>query len=118
MRFHSKHFLFLLFFLPVVSLAQYKSRLNQQQWVDSVFNSLSKEERIAQLMVIRAHSNLGADHIAKQQAIKTGVRLTEREMSGLVTDLFATEQPNTTADGNPTYLEFKQEQLERMFRTI
>jgi len=65
MNFHSKLFLFLFFFLPVVSFAQYKSQLNQQQWVDSVFNSLSKEERIAQLMVIRAHSNLGADHIAK-----------------------------------------------------
>ena len=65
MKFHSKQFLFLLFFLPVVSFAQYKSQLNQQQWVDSVFNSLSKEERIAQLMVIRAHSNLGADHMAK-----------------------------------------------------
>ena len=54
--------------------------------------------------------------LARQQAIKAGVRLTEREMSGLVNDLFASEQPNSTADGNPTYLEFKQEQLERMFR--
>ncbi len=54
--------------------------------------------------------------LAKHHAIKAGVRLTEREMSGLVNDLFASEQPNTTADGNPTYLEFKQEQLERMFR--
>jgi DNA mismatch repair protein MutL len=54
--------------------------------------------------------------LARQQAIKTGVRLTEREMRQLVTDLFACEQPNVTMDGNPTYLEFKQEQLERMFR--
>jgi DNA mismatch repair protein MutL len=53
--------------------------------------------------------------LAKQQAIKTGIRLTEREMRQLVNDLFACEQPNTTPDGNPTYLEFKQEQLERMF---
>ncbi len=36
-----------------------------QQWVDSVFNSLSREERIAQLMVVRAHSNLGPEHVAK-----------------------------------------------------
>ncbi len=42
-----------------------KAIFQPQQWVDSVFNSLSKEERIAQLMVIRAHSNLGPDHIAK-----------------------------------------------------
>jgi DNA mismatch repair protein MutL len=53
--------------------------------------------------------------LAKQQAIKAGIRLTEREMRQLVNDLFACEQPNTTSDGNPTYLEFKQEQLEKMF---
>jgi len=62
---YSKTFLFLLFLVPVFSFAQYKSALNQQQWVDSVFNSLSKEEKIAQLMVVRAHSNLGPDHITK-----------------------------------------------------
>ena len=32
-------------------------------WADSVFKTLSNEQKIAQLMVIRAHSNLGADHI-------------------------------------------------------
>lgn len=45
--------------------AQYKSKLNKDAWVDSVFNSLSDDERIAQLMVVRAHSNLGPDHVAK-----------------------------------------------------
>lgn len=50
---------------PVLAGAQYKSTLNKQQWVDSVFNSLSDDQRIAQLMVIRAHSNLGPDHVAK-----------------------------------------------------
>jgi len=54
--------------------------------------------------------------LARQQAIKSGNRLTEREMRQLVADLFACEQPNSTPDGNPTYLEFKQEQLEKMFR--
>ncbi|WP_276504380.1 DNA mismatch repair endonuclease MutL [Terrimonas pollutisoli] len=53
--------------------------------------------------------------LARQQAIKTGTRLTEREMKQLVTDLFACEQANSTPDGNPTYLEFKQEQLEKLF---
>src|SRR5260221_221871 len=51
--------------IPAISSAQYKSNLSSQQWVDSVFNSLSDDERIAQLMVIRAHSNLGPDHVAK-----------------------------------------------------
>ncbi|MBP6215443.1 MAG: serine hydrolase, partial [Chitinophagaceae bacterium] len=54
-----------LFFIPFVATAQYKSKLNREQWVDSVFNSLSDDQRIAQLMVIRAHSNLGPDHVAK-----------------------------------------------------
>ena len=57
--------LFLSLFAPLVSSAQYKSKLNAQQWTDSVFNSLSDDEKIAQLMVVRAHSNLGADHVAK-----------------------------------------------------
>jgi DNA mismatch repair protein MutL len=54
--------------------------------------------------------------LAKQQAIKTGIGLTEREMRGLVNDLFSCEQPNTTPDGSPTYLEFKQEQLDKLFK--
>ena len=56
--------------------------------------------------------------LARQQAIRAGIRLTEREMRNLVQDLFASEQPNTTPDGNPTYLEFKQEQLEKLFKTL
>ncbi|HEX8315786.1 MAG TPA: glycoside hydrolase family 3 N-terminal domain-containing protein, partial [Flavisolibacter sp.] len=45
------------------SFTQYSTRSTADKWVDSVFNSLSKEEKIAQLMVIRAHSNLGPDHV-------------------------------------------------------
>src|SRR3954451_10413617 len=44
---------------------QYSGRTSADRWVDSVFKSLSKEEKIAQLMVIRAHSNLGPDHVAQ-----------------------------------------------------
>jgi len=51
--------------VSTASFSQYRSRLTVDQWVDSVLNSLSPEQRIAQLMVIRAHSNLGADHVAK-----------------------------------------------------
>src|SRR5258705_12394789 len=60
--------IFLSCFLSIsicISFAQYKSNLSEKAWADSVFNSLSKEERIAQLMVIRAHSNLGPDHVAQ-----------------------------------------------------
>lgn len=34
-----------------------------EQWVDSIFNSLNKKQKIAQLMIIRAHSNLGKEHV-------------------------------------------------------
>ena len=53
--------------------------------------------------------------LAKQQAVKTGTRLTERELRELITGLFSCEVPNISPDGNPTYLEFRQDQLERMF---
>jgi len=53
--------------------------------------------------------------LAKQQTIKSGMQLSEKEMRTLVEQLFNCEQPNITPEGSPTYLEFKQEQLEKMF---
>lgn len=53
--------------------------------------------------------------LIRQQSIKPGVRLTEKEMRQLVEELFNCETPNSTPDGYPTYLEFKKEQLEKMF---
>jgi len=53
--------------------------------------------------------------LAKQQSIKPGQHLTEKEMQALVNDLFNCRQFNSTPDGKPTYLEFKMEQLEKMF---
>jgi beta-N-acetylhexosaminidase len=48
-----------------LSFAQYKSNLTAEQWTDSVFKSLNNDQRIAQLIVIRAHSNLGPEHVTK-----------------------------------------------------
>ncbi len=45
--------------------AQSVAEKTRQRWVDSVFASLTEDQRMAQLMVIRAHSNLGPEHIAK-----------------------------------------------------
>ncbi len=53
--------------------------------------------------------------VAWQQSIKPGVALGEREMQTLIEDLFNCMQPNSTPSGKPTYLEFKKEQLEKMF---
>jgi len=53
--------------------------------------------------------------LAWQQSIKAGRQLSEKEMEALVEDLFKCNQPNASPNGNPTYLEFKKEQLEKMF---
>ena len=52
-------------FFSLSAISQNNTDQLAQRWADSVFNSLSKEQRIAQLMVVRAHSNLGPDHLAK-----------------------------------------------------
>ncbi len=53
--------------------------------------------------------------LARQKSIKTGRVLTDTEMRQLAEQLFMCAQPNLSPDGNPTYLEFKQDQLEKMF---
>ena len=56
---------YLFVLLPFITQAQYRSRLPATAWTDSVFKSLTKDQRIAQLIIVRAHSNLGAAHVAK-----------------------------------------------------
>jgi DNA mismatch repair protein MutL len=53
--------------------------------------------------------------MARQQAIKAGQILGQREMTVLVEELFQCNTPNITPSGNPTYLEFKEDYLVRMF---
>ena len=53
--------------------------------------------------------------MARQQAIKAGKSLTQKEMQVLVEDLFTCSSPNVTPTGSPTYLEFKEDYLDRMF---
>lgn len=54
-----------------------QERTNEPQtkaelWADSLYNTLSEDERLGQLFMIRAHSNLGDDHIANvEKLIKT-----------------------------------------------
>jgi DNA mismatch repair protein MutL len=53
--------------------------------------------------------------MALQQSIKAGVSLTDKEMKALVEELFNCATPNITPNGKPTYLEFKKEELDKMF---
>jgi len=56
--------------------------------------------------------------LARQRSVKPGTRLTEREIKQLVDDLMACSQPNATAEGKPTWLQFQREQLEKLFGRI
>jgi len=53
--------------------------------------------------------------MSRQQAIKTGQALTQKEMLVLVEDLFSCSSPNVTPTGSPTYLAFKEDYLDKMF---
>jgi len=54
--------------------------INQQHaWVDSVFNSLTPKERIGQLFLVRAHTNLGPEYIDSVARV-----IKEEQLGGLV----------------------------------
>jgi DNA mismatch repair protein MutL len=53
--------------------------------------------------------------LALQQSVKAGTSLTEKEMKVLIEDLFNCAVPNSTANGKPTYLEFKKDELDKLF---
>jgi DNA mismatch repair protein MutL len=53
--------------------------------------------------------------LALQQAIKANTILAKKEMETLIEDLFSCTTPNVTANGKPTYLEFKKDELSKMF---
>ena len=53
--------------------------------------------------------------LAWQHAIKPGKSLGEKEMSMLVETLFSCKQPNISPNSKPTYIEFKEDQLEKLF---
>jgi len=53
--------------------------------------------------------------LARQHSIKAGTALTKKEMEILVEALFNCSQPNIAPNGNPTYIEFKNDYLEKLF---
>jgi DNA mismatch repair protein MutL len=56
--------------------------------------------------------------MARQQAIKSGQPLQQQEMVALVEELFTCNTPNITPTGSPTYVEFKEDYLDRMFQRL
>lgn len=53
--------------------------------------------------------------MAWQQSIKPGTTLSDKEMEALVEDLFNCNISNTTPNGKPVFLEFKKNELDKMF---
>ncbi len=53
--------------------------------------------------------------MAWQQSVKPDISLTVKEMKSVTDDLFDCATPNTTPNGKPTYLEFKRDELDKMF---
>ena len=53
--------------------------------------------------------------MAWQQSVKAGTALDHKEMESLIDDLFDCETPNCTPNGKPSYLEFKKDELDKMF---
>lgn len=53
--------------------------------------------------------------LSRQQAIKAGKPLSQKEMQTLLEELFTCNTPNVTPTSSPTYLEYKEDYLDRMF---
>lgn len=53
--------------------------------------------------------------MAWQQSIKAGTFLSEKEMNSLLENLFNCHKNNTTPNGKPVFLEFKKDELDKMF---
>ena len=53
--------------------------------------------------------------MARQMAIKSGQNLGQKEMHGLIESLSECDIPNTTASGAPTFIEFNEDYLDRLF---
>ncbi|MEY4260609.1 MAG: hypothetical protein RL656_1582, partial [Bacteroidota bacterium] len=53
----------------VAQLPESTKNAAEKHWVDSVFQQLTVKQKIAQLIMIRAHSDKGADHIAQVEEL-------------------------------------------------
>ena len=53
--------------------------------------------------------------LALQQSVKTGTALTDKELKILTEGLFNCTTPNITPNGKPTYVEFKKDELDKIF---
>ncbi|CAN5314775.1 DNA mismatch repair endonuclease MutL [soil metagenome] len=53
--------------------------------------------------------------MAWQQSVKAGVSLSQKEIKNLLEELFNCENANSTPTGKPVFLQFKKDELDKMF---
>ena len=84
----------------------------------------NEKEALEKLLEQYKHFNMEAKYsrrekllrsAAWQQSVKAGNNLTHKELKSLVEDLFKCEVNNTTPNGKPVFLDFKKEELNKMF---
>lgn len=84
----------------------------------------NEKESIEKLVEDYKHFNTNPGYSAReklvralvlQQSIKAGTPLETEEIKALVNDLFECEITNTSPTGRPVFLEFKKEELDKMF---
>ena len=66
------------------------------------------------LLKLDKRDNL-ARTLAKNAAIKAGIRLSQAEMNNLIDQLFACESPNISLQGKPVIITFTLEELIQRF---
>lgn len=67
-------FLALFFFYTLYSFSQQLSAVGAKKWVDSVFNSLNEDQRIAQLMVVRMASLDGRRVVFYEKEVREAIQ--------------------------------------------
>lgn len=84
---------------------------NEQEIIEGLLEQYKTESRIERI----ERRDLVARSMAMQMAIKSGQSLEKKEMSTLIDELFACEQPNFAPNGEKTFITLTLEELSKGF---
>lgn len=83
----------------------------EQQMIDGLLEQYKQQSKVEKI----ERRDLMARSLALQMAIKSGKSLDTKEMTVLIDELFACEQPNYTPIGEKTFITFTLEELAQAF---
>ncbi|MDD5593139.1 MAG: DNA mismatch repair endonuclease MutL [Candidatus Margulisbacteria bacterium] len=98
---------FLLRSVPSVS-----SKIPARQLILDIISDLRDADRSVQIEIRQENIR---KYVACHSAVKAGDKLTQGEMSQLIRDLFATQNPLTCPHGRPTMVRLTEEELRKRF---